>query len=123
MPQSIPFDPSLVLGNIVHPDKITALEAVAKAQEPINVAQEKLNSLILSKRSLDMTVQEMIQMQVSDKDMKKLLAQVEKTKTAMAKAAVDYAGETVSAQTAIQTAKAKSAAIISYEVESPIDWN
>ena len=123
MPQSIPFDPSLVLGNIVHPDKITALEAVDKAQEPINVAQEKLNSLILSKRSLDMTVQEMIQMQVSDKDMKKLLAQVEKTKTAMAQAAVDYAGETVSAQAAIQTAKAKSAAIINYEVESPIDWN
>ena len=117
MPQSIPFDPSLVLGNIVHPDKITALEAVDKAQERINVAQEKLNSLILSKRSLDMPGQEMIQMQVSDKDMKKLLAQVEKTKTAMAQAAVDYAGETVSAQAAIQTAKAKSAAIISYEVE------
>ena len=49
MPQSIPFDPSLVLGNIVDPKKIKALEAVDAAQEPVNLAQEKLNSLILSK--------------------------------------------------------------------------
>ena len=69
MPTQIPFDPSLVLGNIVDPKKIKALEAVDAAQKPVNIAQEKLNSLILSKRSLDMTVQEMIQMQVDAKDM------------------------------------------------------
>ena len=44
MPQSIPFDPSLTLGNIVHPEKIKALQAVDEAQQPINLAQEKLNS-------------------------------------------------------------------------------
>ena len=123
MPSSIPFDPSLVLGNIVDPKKIKALEAVDAAQEPVNLAQEKLNSLILSKRSLDMTVQEMIQMQVEAKDMAKLTAQVEKTKTAMSSAAVDYAATTASAQTAIQKAKETSSKIISEEVESPIDWN
>ena len=123
MPTSIPFDPSLVLGNIVDPKKITALEAVAVAQKPVNLAQEKLNSLILSKRSLDMTVQEMIQMEIDEKDMAKLTAQVAKTKTAMATAAVDYASVTASAQPAIQKAKEASSAIISAEVESPIDWN
>jgi len=123
MPTSIPFDPSLVLGNIVDPKKIKALEAVAVAQKPINLAQEKLNSLILSKRSLDMTVQEMIQMEIDEKDMAKLTAQVAKTKTAMATAAVDYASVTASSQSAIQKAKEASSAIISAEVESPIDWN
>jgi len=123
MPTSIPFDPSLVLGNIVDPKKIAALEAVDKAQQPVNIAQEKLNSLITSKRSLDMTVQEMIQMQVGADDMEKLTDQVDKTKTKMASAAVEYAATTASAQDEIQKAKEASAAIISEEVESPVDWN
>ena len=123
MPTSIPFDPSLVLGNIVDTAKITALENIDKAQKPVNLAQEKLNSLILSKRSLDMTVQEMIQMEVDEADMKKLTDQVAKTKTAMATAAIDYASKTVAAQDPIQQARAASSAIISSEVESPIDWN
>jgi len=123
MPTSIPYDPSLVLGNIVDPKKITALEAVDAAQQPINIAQEKLNALILSKRSLDMTVQEMIQMQVDAADMEKLTAQVDKTKTEMAKAAVEYAATTAAQQDVIQKAKESSSKIISEEVESPIDWN
>ena len=77
MPQSIPFDPSLTLGNIVHPEKIKALQAVDEAQQPINLAQEKLNSFILAKRSLDMTVQQMIQMQVTGDAMKNLTKQVD----------------------------------------------
>ena len=123
MPTQIPFDPSLVLGNIVDPKKIQALEAVDAAQKPVNIAQEKLNSLILSKRSLDMTVQEMIQMQVDAKDMAKLTAQVDKTKSEMAKAAVEYAAITASSQVNIQKAKEAASSIISEEVESPIDWN
>ena len=39
MPTSIPFDPSLVLGNIVDTKKITALENIDKAQKPVNLAQ------------------------------------------------------------------------------------
>ena len=45
---SIPFDPGLVLGNIVEMTRIAELEEVAELQEPINVANDKLNSLILS---------------------------------------------------------------------------
>jgi len=123
MPTQIPFDPSLVLGNIVDPKKITALEAVDAAQKPVNLAQEKLNALILSKRSLDMTVQEMIQMQVDAKDMAKLTEQVSKTKSEMAKAAVEYAAVTASSQIDIQKAKEAAGSIISEQVESPIDWN
>ena len=112
MPQSIPFDPSLTLGNIVHPEKITALQAVDDAQQPINLAQEKLNSLILAKRSLDMTVQQMIQMQVTGDPMKKLITQVNTLKTDMAAAAGEYAAATVTALPKVQKAQEASSKII-----------
>ena len=123
MPQSIPFDPSLTLGNIVHPEKIKALQAVDEAQQPINLAQEKLNSFILAKRSLDMTVQQMIQMQVTGDAMKNLTKQVDDLKTKMAAAAGEYATATAAALPKVQAAQMASSKIISADVESPIDWN
>ncbi len=123
MPQSIPFDPSLTLGNIVHPEKIKHLEDIDKAQQPINLAQEKLNSFILAKRSLDMTVQQMIQMQVTGEPMDKLTKEVEDLKGKMAGAAADYAAVTATNLPLIQEAQEKSAAVINVDVESPIDWN
>ena len=123
MPQSIPFDPSLTLGNIVHPEKIKALQTIDEAQQPINLAQEKLNSFILAKRSLDMTVQQMIQMQVTGDAMKNLTKQVDDLKTKMAAAAGEYATATATALPKVQTAQMASSKIISADVESPIDWN
>ncbi|MBT3231220.1 MAG: hypothetical protein HN356_00250 [Calditrichaeota bacterium] len=124
MPTTIPFDPSLVLGNIADPAKIAALEAIATAQHPLDAAQEKLNSLILTKRSLDMTMQEMINMSVGQDDIKKLADEIGKVKTAMATAAIDYAKTSVTAQDAIQKAREKAGQIkISSSVESPMDYN
>jgi hypothetical protein len=123
MPQSIPFDPSLTLGNIVHPDKITALQAVGEAQQPINLAQEKLNSFILAKRSLDMTVQQMVQMQVTGQPMTDLITQVDGLKNSMAGAAGEYAAATATALPLVQAAQQASSKVISVDVESPIDWN
>ncbi len=123
MPQSIPYDPSLTLGNIVHPDKIEHLKAIDAAQQPINLAQEKLNSFILAKRSLDMTVQQMIQMQVTGDPMKNLLSQVDDLKQKMAASAAEYAAVTAENLPKIQAAQALSAKVISVDVESPIDWN
>ncbi|MFT4850916.1 MAG: hypothetical protein ACI83B_003478 [Sediminicola sp.] len=124
MPTTIPFDPSLVLGNIVEPKKIDALKAVATAQAPLDDAQEKLNSLILSKRSLDMTMQQMINMSVDPEELKKLSDQIDKQKKAMTQAAIDYATISVSAQEDIQKARLAAGQIkISESVESPIDYN
>ncbi|MCT4664063.1 MAG: hypothetical protein N4A45_02370 [Flavobacteriales bacterium] len=124
MPTTIPFDPSLVLGNVVDPKKIEALKNVATAQEPVDLAQQKLNSLILSKRSLDMTMQEMINMGVGQEELKKLSDQIDNQKKAMTEAAVDYAKQSVAAQETIQEARKAAGQIkISENVESPIDYN
>ena len=55
MSQSIPFDPSLVLGNLVHEENIETLNSIAVAEKPVNTAQNQLNAAISAKRKLDMT--------------------------------------------------------------------
>jgi len=68
MPSTIPYDPSLVLGNIVSQEKLDNLVAISAAQAPADAAEDTLNSLIALKRSLDMTVQELIEMNVDATD-------------------------------------------------------
>eukprot|EP00547_Thalassionema_nitzschioides_P007283 CAMPEP_0194221022 /NCGR_PEP_ID=MMETSP0156-20130528/29729_1 /TAXON_ID=33649 /ORGANISM="Thalassionema nitzschioides, Strain L26-B" /LENGTH=52 /DNA_ID=CAMNT_0038951295 /DNA_START=81 /DNA_END=235 /DNA_ORIENTATION=+ len=45
---SIPADPSLVLGNIVQPWHIIQLQAIAKLQDPVDLATDRLNNLTMS---------------------------------------------------------------------------
>lgn len=57
--QSIPYDPSLALGDIADEDILKNLEATAKAAAVVDAAQDELNALILTKRSLNMTLEEL----------------------------------------------------------------
>lgn len=77
MPTTIPYDPSLLLGSIVDQTRIDNLKKIADAQKPIDAAQDKLNAYILQKRSLDMTMQEMINMNVSADGLKDLVDEIE----------------------------------------------
>ncbi len=47
MPTTIPYDPSLVLGNSVEKSRIEQLQKNADAQKSMHNIQDKLNSLIL----------------------------------------------------------------------------
>ena len=124
MPSSIPYDPSLVLGNIADPTKIAALEKIASLQKPVDDAQLELNALILSKRSLDMTLQEMMNMNVDTADLNKLSTSIDGLKKNMAAAAVALATKTVTAQKAISKARdSADQTQINESVESPIDYN
>lgn len=126
MPTTIPYDPSLVLGNIVDPKKIEALEKIADAQLPQDLAQQDLNALIMSKRSLDMTLQEMINMNIDEKSdaITDLLANIEAQKVAMVAAASAYADASVKGQQDISAArKAAGQMKVSESVESPLDYN
>ena len=64
MPTSIPYAPSLVLGSIIHPSTMETLLGISALLAPIDARQETLNSFISMKRSLDMTIQELINMGV-----------------------------------------------------------
>ena len=66
MPTTIPYDSSLVLGNLIDDTKIEKLKAIANLQKPADDAETKLNSLITIKHKLDMTLQEMLNLGVED---------------------------------------------------------
>lgn len=119
MPSSIPYDPSLVLGNIVHPAAIEKVVAIAELQQPIDAAQAKLNSLLTLQRSTQMTIQELLDMRL---DTTALLAQQTETNAAIQQAAVDYGHLRVANESKIQAIRAEMSGI-DYEVESPLDYN
>ena len=119
MPSTIPYDPSLVLGSLVHPNKLKVLMQIDEAQRPADAAEDELNSLISLRRSLDMTIQELKDMVIDATDVQAELVEVNKRIT---KAAIDYAKAKVTAEKTIQPLKA-SIGTIDAEIESPIDYN
>ncbi|WEK34340.1 MAG: hypothetical protein P0Y53_17785 [Candidatus Pseudobacter hemicellulosilyticus] len=119
MPSTIPYDPTLVLGNIVPQPKLDNLAAISAIQATADAAEDNLNSLIALKRSIDMTVQELIDMNIDPGDLIKESAEVG---TQIRDAAVDYAKKKVDAEKNIQPLKAKIQET-SDGVESPIDYN
>ena len=118
MPSTIPYDPSLVLGNLVSQAKLDNLTAISGIQAPVDAAEETLNSFIALKRSIDMTVQEMINMGIQPDDLVKESQDVGKQ---IETAAKNYAKEKLAAEKKIQALKAKIKGV-SDEVESPIDY-
>lgn len=119
MSTTIPYSPSLVLGSIVEPSVMDNLLAISAAQTPIDAAQETLNSFISMKRSLEMTVQELINMGLDPKD---LLKKIQEVGVDVDKAATAYATVRLEQELKLQPLRAKMQ-IVNAGVESPIDYN
>lgn len=118
MPSVIPYDPSIVLGNIVDSDKLDRIEQIAKLQAPVDSAEESLNSLIALRRSIDMTAQELVNLNIDTSDITKESKQIN---TEIKNAAINYAKIKISAKKQIQQLSAKQ--LVSHNWESPLDYN
>ena len=118
MPTSIPYDPSLVLGNIVSLEKLENIEQIAQLQAPVNAAEDELNSFIAMKHSLDMTIQEMVDMGV---DTSKLQAENQKVGQNIEQAGINFAEAKLEAEQKIQPLRSKISTVSGHE-ESPIDY-
>jgi hypothetical protein len=119
MPSTIPYDPSLILGNIVEQEKLDNLIQMSQLQAPADSAQTSLNSLITLKRSIDMTIQEMIDMGV---DVTDLIKESQEINMQVQLAAIDYGKKKLAAELAIQPLRGKIS-MVNDDVESPIDYN
>ena len=119
MSTSIPYDPSLALGNIVPADHLAVLEQISTLQGPINAALGELNSSILLKRKLNMTMQDLVNLGIDTSTVSKSLEAVNKQ---ILSAAESYATVSVDALPKIAAAKGKIPQV-SDSVESPIDYN
>ena len=119
MPSTIPYDPSLVLGNVVSQAKLDIVTAIAAAQTQADAAEDQLNSLLELKRSLGMTVQELIDQNV---DATALIEEVTQVGTQITQAAVDYGKAKLAAEKEIQPLKLKIRGV-NESIESPVDFN
>lgn len=119
MPSTIPYDPALALGNLVSRERLEVLEQIAAAQAPADAAEDSLNSLLATKRSLDMTSQELAGMGI---DTKELDAERAEFGQSVSTAAEAYAKAKIQAIRATQPLRAKLPGI-SESIESPIDYN
>jgi len=68
--QSIPFDPALVLGNLVEKEVLDAVLAISNAAV-LRCAETQLNTLIHARRKMDMTIEELISLRIDTADVQK----------------------------------------------------
>jgi len=118
MPTSIPYDPSLVLANIVDPDALANILKISSLQGPIDAAQETLNSLLTMRRSFDMTKTEILQLGIPTADLDSATSDLNKQ---IQDAAKSYVAAKLAGEKAIQPLRGKMQGVHS-NVESPVDY-
>lgn len=121
MPSSIPYDhPSLVLGNIVDTRVLDVLKKISSLQDKIDAAQHKMNSLVLMKRSLSMTMNELIDMNVEISDIEKKIKELD---TSITQAATDYMTVRITNEANIQQLREKVTELdLGDPMETPVDF-
>eukprot|EP00547_Thalassionema_nitzschioides_P015835 CAMPEP_0194242432 /NCGR_PEP_ID=MMETSP0158-20130606/7963_1 /TAXON_ID=33649 /ORGANISM="Thalassionema nitzschioides, Strain L26-B" /LENGTH=506 /DNA_ID=CAMNT_0038977507 /DNA_START=101 /DNA_END=1621 /DNA_ORIENTATION=+ len=120
---SIPYDPSLVLGQLVYPNQIEELMEQAEIQKPQDRANDKFNTMVLSVYKFERIFQQMINMGVEGKNLEELRKQKGAVKAEMVASAIDLGKTTIVAQQKIFEYKmARQQKQISMSIESPIDF-
>jgi len=120
---SIPADPTITLGNIVSLEKLDQLMKIADAQKPTNLANDRLNSLILSTYKIDMIEKQMVNMKIPRSSIRAIRKEKTKLKVEMAESAIELAQATIQTESDVRALKADFAQNqISFSVESPINW-
>lgn len=119
MPTSIPFHPSLVLGNLVDEERLNNLVEIAKLKAPVDAAMNDLNADIELRRSLDLTRQELVNLKIDPSDLDEPL---KKANEAILESAKLVAERKIEAGPKINQIRS-TMPVITKSVESPIDYN
>lgn len=117
MPSTIPYDPSLVLGQLVDPAKIELLMKIAATQSPADAAEDQLNALISLRQSFDMTIQELVNLDI---DVSGMITERQDVNKQITAAAVAYAKAKMQAEKDVVPLKAQVGSI-GKSYESPLD--
>ena len=121
MATTIPIEhPSLVLGGVVDKKVLTLVSSIVGSQARIEAAQQKLASYLLMKRSLAMTLNELLDMGIDTSDVQPRINEVDQ---AIKRAGGEYLTTRLEAEEATQKSREALAACSSAEIiESPIDY-
>jgi hypothetical protein len=118
MPSTIPYDPSLVLANIVHPQLLDTITQIADLRAPSDAAEEELNSLIAMRRSLDMTKMEIRNLGINIGDLDGKTKELNKK---IDDAVKRYVTAKITAEEKVQPLRSKISTVHT-NVESPVDY-
>ncbi len=118
MATSIPYDSSLVLGNVIHKDRLEKVLKISEIQAPVVAAENKLNADIQLKRSLDLTRQELINMKIPTDELNEQITTVGQ---AIQQSAIKVATERLKAGPLVNDIRA-TLPQSAQSVESPIDY-
>jgi len=118
MPSSIPYDPSLVLANVVDNTALAVIQKISEAAAPADAAQNNLNALISMRRSLDMTRNELTNLGIDTGECNKALDTLNGEITDAAK---DYVSAKIKAESEIKPLRADIRGVSS-QAESPVDY-
>ena len=120
---TIPYDPSLVLGQIIKPEKIKELQQLAEDQKDVDAKRDQFNSLLRQKLSLDMTMRELVGLGASEDDIAELKKSVDTVMTDVSKAAGTLATAVIKSESKIAKDKQKQGQKqIGVELRSPVDF-
>ena len=120
MSSTIPFHPSLVLGNIVSGQKLEALKAISDLQAPVDSALEEMNSKLSLKLALDASMQEMVSLGIDTAD---IADEMEQVKSDILDTTKKYIKIRIDNEKKIFEAKSHIGGIIDSQIESPVDYN
>lgn len=118
METSIPYDPTLVLGSAIKIDKINNLKKISDLKTPIHVARNSLNSMINLRKSLEMTMIELMDLNV---DVSQINSEIIKLEEQIAEEAKKYLLIKIENEKKI-TELESSISTIEQHIESPIDF-
>lgn len=118
MPSTIPYEPSLVLGNIVKQERLDNAELIAQYQATSDAAETTLNSLLSLRSNLDMTIQELTNLGIPTHEIQEEVKAVNKQ---IADAAKNYGQKKLETEKNIQPLRAKIS-MMSDDIESPLDY-
>lgn len=115
MPTTIPYDPTLAIGQLVSESTMQRMHEISAIQAPADAAEDTLNSLRTIARSIDLTIQELRDMGIEAPD---LVKQREELEAQARSAAAEYARVRAASQDRLQGLAAPAPE----HRESPVDY-
>lgn len=119
MESSIPYDPSLVLGSVLSNATLQLVNEISRAEAPVSATREELEALVASRKSLDKTKSELINLGI---DTSPIDDEINNLSSKIASVTTDYASIKLKVEAAVGSLRSKIYGTgNSAGVESPID--
>ncbi|VUC34818.1 unnamed protein product [Clonostachys rosea] len=119
MQSSIPYDPSLALGTVLSNAALQLVNDISQAEAPVNAAREELDSLVSSRKNLDKTKSELINLGI---DTSLIDEEINNINSNIASVANDYVRTKVKVEADVRGLRSRNHGVSnSAPVESLID--